>query len=230
MNSEPTVPLSPVRRRALGLLQWREHWTLSLRGRLSVLLLGLVLVVAAHRTLYPFLAVNHPLRGEVLVVEGWIPVHTVHLAAAEFNRGHYRRVLIVRALVEGELGVLHGQSAADYTAELLRRCGVPREAVDTVLFPGSNRDRTLHSAVEARKWLERKGEPVKSLDVVTSGPHARRSRLIYQRAFGRSARVGVIALTDPTYDAKHWWRSSEGVREVLGEAPAYLYARLCFWN
>ena len=30
---------------------------------------------------------------------------------------------------------------------------------------------------------------------------------------------------DVAYERRHWWRVSEGVREVLGETIAYIYAR-----
>jgi len=38
----------------------------------------------------------------------------------------------------------------------------------------------------------------------------------------------VIALRTGRYDPAHWWRSSEGIREVPFEAIAYLYARFLF--
>ena len=40
--------------------------------------------------------------------------------------------------------------------------------------------------------------------------------------------IGIIAIPDPDYDARHWWRYSEGVREILGESIAYLYAAWFF--
>ena len=223
------APQSPARRRrAFGLLAWREHWTLSRRGKWLLLGIALGMLVAGHWIAYPFLAINRPLRGEALIVEGWISVYTVHQAAAAFAAGHYRRVLVVRPLYEGEPGVIHGRSAGEYFASVLKRCGVPPEAVETVFFPGGAQDRTYHSALGVRQWLADHGESVKSLDVATQGPHARRSRLLYEKAFGGSARVGVIALEDPSYDGTHWWRTSEGVRDVLGESVAYLYARFFF--
>jgi len=63
---------------------------------------------------------------------------------------------------------------------------------------------------------------------MTLGPHARRSRLLFQKAFGKEVKVGVISVEDRDYDPAHWWRSSEGVREVLGEAIAYFYAKFFF--
>jgi hypothetical protein len=35
----------------------------------------------------------------------------------------------------------------------------------------------------------------------------------------------VIAVANPDYDARHWWRYSEGVRDVISEGIAYLYAK-----
>ena len=104
------------------------------------------------------------------------------------------------------------------------RFGVPREHVVTVSAHSVVRDRTFHSALAVKGWLTGQGLPVNAIDVVTMGPHARRSRLLFQSAFAADARIGIIALDDHRYDASHWWRSSEGVRTVLGEAIAYLYA------
>jgi len=213
------------RRGAFGLLVWREHWTLSLKGRILVLILVLVAALVMVRQAYPFLAINRPLPAEVLIIEGWLPVHTIHQAAAEFTAGHYRRVFIVRALYEGEEGVVHGRTAGEYAALVLVRCGVPEDAIEIVYFQAGAKDRTYHSALAVRDWLAEKGRAADSFDVLTIGPHARRSRLLYRKAFGGTAAVGVIALNDPAYDAGHWWRTSEGVRDVLGETVAYLYAR-----
>ena len=65
-------------------------------------------------------------------------------------------------------------------------------------------------------------------DVVTEDVHARRTWLLFQEAFGKGIKVGIIAVPNPDYDADHWWRSSEGFREVIGEAVAYAYAKLLF--
>ncbi|RYY54021.1 MAG: hypothetical protein EOO05_20620 [Chitinophagaceae bacterium] len=40
---------------------------------------------------------------------------------------------------------------------------------------------------------------------------------------------GLLSIPDREYDAGHWWRYSEGVKEVLSEGAAYLYARFLFY-
>ncbi len=59
--------------------------------------------------------------------------------------------------------------------------------------------------------------------------HARRTCLLFQKALGHDVAVGVIAVTNPDYDASHWWRYSEGVKDVFAESVAYIYARLLFF-
>jgi uncharacterized SAM-binding protein YcdF (DUF218 family) len=92
-----------------------------------------------------------------------------------------------------------------------------------------DRDRTFSSAVALRDWLRAHGVFVQSLNLVTEDVHARRSRLLFQKAFGDGVTVGIIAVPNPDYDIRHWWRYSEGVRDVIGETLAYLYARFLFW-
>ena len=41
--------------------------------------------------------------------------------------------------------------------------------------------------------------------------------------------VGIIAAPNPDYNPAQWWHYSEGVREVVGESIAYVYARLFFY-
>jgi len=63
--------------------------------------------------------------------------------------------------------------------------------------------------------------------VVSLGVHARRSWFLFGKMFS-SVNVGVIAISPNEYDTSRWWLSSEGVRNVISESIAYLYARFIF--
>jgi uncharacterized SAM-binding protein YcdF (DUF218 family) len=93
----------------------------------------------------------------------------------------------------------------------------------------SERDRTYSAALALRHWLDQQGTNVKAINVVTADTHARRTRLLFQKALGTDISVGVIAVPNPDYDARRWWRYSEGVRDVISESVAYLYAKFFFW-
>jgi uncharacterized SAM-binding protein YcdF (DUF218 family) len=91
-----------------------------------------------------------------------------------------------------------------------------------------NRDRTYAAAVALREWFREHDIAAKSLNVLTENVHARRTRLLFQKALGDDVLVGIIAVPNPDYDSKHWWRYSEGVKGVISEGAAYIYARLFF--
>ena len=63
--------------------------------------------------------------------------------------------------------------------------------------------------------------------MVSLGVHARRSWFLFEKVFS-SVNVGVIAISPNEYDTSRWWLSSEGVRNVISESIAYLYARFIF--
>jgi uncharacterized SAM-binding protein YcdF (DUF218 family) len=120
------------------------------------------------------------------------------------------------------------QTSASVGAELLKKWGLPDERLQMVPSRVMDRDRTYGSAVALRKWFGDHNTPVSGITVVTENLHARRTRLLFQEALGDKVTVGVIAIPNPDYDFKHWWRYSDGVREVIGESIAYVYAKVFF--
>ena len=92
-----------------------------------------------------------------------------------------------------------------------------------------DRDRTYGSAIALRNWFREHNMHVSGIDVVTEDLHARRTRLLFQKALGDKVTVGVIAIPNPDYEAKHWWSYSEGVNHVVSEAIAYIYTRFLFY-
>ena len=92
----------------------------------------------------------------------------------------------------------------------------------------NGRERTYSSAIALRDWFREHKTLVSSINALTEGAHARRTRLLYQKAVGRNVTVGIIAVSNPDYDPKQWWRYSDGVREVTGESIAYIYTKFFF--
>src|SRR5262249_55645831 len=151
-------------------------------------------------------------------------------AAEEFRRGSYQRVFTTGGPVIGNGGYVNDyQTSASVGAEMLVNKGLPQELVQMGPSRETDRDRTYASAVALREWFREHDTAVKSLNVVTEDTHARRTRLLFGEALGRNVKVGIIAVPNPDYDAQHWWRYSEGVKDVVSEGFAYLYARLFFF-
>ena len=161
-----------------------------------------------------------------MVVEGWMPTYAYREAVTEFRKGGYRK--IIAAGTRQDHGDDGDQSREHSGAEKLIAFGIPRDLVVIASYREIHRDRTFHAAMAVKQWLQEQGLRTTSVDVVTVGPHARRSRLLYEKALGNEVAIGVIAVEDRKFDPSHWWRSSEGVRAIVDESIAYLYARLFF--
>jgi uncharacterized SAM-binding protein YcdF (DUF218 family) len=231
-DSFGTSPLREARpRRAVwGLFDRRERWSLSWRGRLILIFAVLLSAGFLFKEVYPFLATTHRVDADVLVVEGWMHEYAIRAAVEEFRSGSYRCVFATGGPVEGNGGYTNDfQTAASVAADLLRKAGVPDESLQMVPSRVMDRDRTYGSAIALRNWFHQHNMPVSGIEIITEDLHARRSRLLFQKALGNNVTIGVIAVPNPDYDSKHWWRYSQGVRDVLGEGIAYLYARFLFY-
>ncbi len=213
----------------LGLLTRKERWALSFRGWLLLVVCFTGASALLLLTVHPFLAITDRRKTDTLVVEGWIHEYAIRAAAEEFKRGGYRRVFSTGGPVQG-LGAYTNEfnTSASVGADRLKAAGIPATLVVMVPSRVTERDRTYSAAVALRRWLEQDEDSVRSLNVVTEGVHARRSRLLFEKAFGETAEIGVIAVTNPGYRAERWWQYSEGVKEVISEGAAYLYARFFF--
>lgn len=214
----------------IGLVTRRECWKLTWRGRVALVVVLVAVCASAVIEVHPFLAVTDRVSARLLIIEGWAQAFAMEQAAAEFRSGGYERMVLIRPVLGIDDQYQSGRYSGNYLAALLVRHGVPKNQL-TTLFPNvADSDRTYHSALAVKQWLAEQGFSMKSINVATLGPHARRSRLLYQKAFGKSWDVGIIALRNPEYDPLHWWRTSEGVRAVIGESVAYLYARFLFYQ
>ena len=209
-----------------GTFTRKERWGLSWRGWLLLVSAGLVAACSVFLNIHSFLAVTHRVNTNLLVVEGWIPRYALREAAEEFRTGSYQRIFTTGGPVEGGYTNDYNTSAS-VGAEILKKFGVPD--VEMVPSRETARERTYSSAVALRDWLREHNTPAYSINVLTEDAHARRTRLLYHQAFGKSVTVGIIAVANPDYDSTQWWHYSDGVREVIGESIAYVYARFFFY-
>ena len=213
-----------------GTLVRKERWGLSWRGWLILFAAVLLTFSVLLFRVYPFLAVTHRVDTNVLVVEGWVHEYAIRAAIKEFRSKSYERVFATGGPVEGTGGYINDyQTSASVGADLLKKNGLPNELVQMVPSRVMDRDRTYGSAVALRNWFREHNMPVSGIDVVTEDLHARRTRLLFQKALGHDVAVGIIAVPNPDYDAGHWWRYSAGVKDIVSEATAYVYAKLFFY-
>lgn len=211
-----------------GIFTRTQRWGLSGRGWLLSALVILLVGYFAVLNIHPFLAVTHRVNTPVLVVEGWVHRYAIRAGAEEFKKGSYERIFTAGGPIEG--GYINDyQTSASVGAEALKKAGISEDVIQMAPSHVIGRDRTYSSAAALRDWLHEHSVAVHSVNVLTEDCHARRTQLLYQKAFGKSVTVGIIAVINPDYDPKHWWRYSDGVREVIGESVAYIYAQFFFY-
>jgi uncharacterized SAM-binding protein YcdF (DUF218 family) len=212
-----------------GLFGRRQCLVPTLRGWVLLALSFAALALLAARVLYPFLAVTDSVPGGVLVVEGWVADYMLEAAVAEYKRDHYARLFVTGVPLQQGAPLSEYQNYAQLGAATLLKLGLSTNDVQAVPTGLTRRDRTYATALSLRSWWREHEMAPTKVNLVTGGPHARRSRLLFEKALGQGVTVGVIAIPANDYDERRWWNSSQGVRIVTGEALAYVYARLLFY-
>ena len=216
-------------KKIFGLCSRRERWGLTWRGVGFLLALAGVTAFVVVKNVQPFLAPTQREPAKILVVEGWIAEYANRAAAKEFQTGGYEKVFVTGGPVVGVGGYVNDfLTTASVGAELLVKNGLPPARVQMTPSHVSGRDRTYSSALALRDWWRMNGVTATNFNVLTEDVHARRTQLLFQKAFGSGVRVGVVAVPDPDYEPAHWWHYSEGVRQMLGESVAYIYAKFIF--
>jgi uncharacterized SAM-binding protein YcdF (DUF218 family) len=228
-SSVPVAQATPARA-IWGLFDRKERWSLSLRGRVIVTSALLLVSALVLEGVYPFLATTQRVDANVLVVEGWINEPAIQAAVREFQSNRYERVFTTGGPVAGTGGYINDfMTSASVGADLLKKWGVPDKRLQMVPSRVMDRDRTYASAVALRNWFRAHDTTVSGINVITEDLHARRTRLLFEKALGKHVVVGIIAVSNPDYDWRRWWWYSEGVKGVASEALAYAYARLFFY-
>ncbi len=193
-----------------------------------ILLVAVPLLVVGCRQLHPFLAVTDSKPGGLLIVEGWAPDEAYKAAIQEYQTHEYTAFCITGGPIDAGAPLAEYHTYAERGMAIALALGLQSNVVRAVPAPRVRADRTYVSAVSLKRWLDLQPTPATRINVLTEGPHARRSRLLFQQALGNSIEVGVISVPALDYDPARWWRTSAGVRNVIGELLGYFYAKFLF--
>ncbi|MBR8827999.1 MAG: YdcF family protein [Gomphosphaeria aponina SAG 52.96 = DSM 107014] len=207
-----------------GLLEYKPQWTITARGWLFILLVGLVFIVFFLHNIYYFLAYSAPVKtADALVVEGWIGDEQIKEAIAEFEKGNYQIIITTGLPIYKGSILIKYNNFAEVAAATLVVLGFDQNKIAVVPTININIHRTEASAIAVKEWLSTSGLQIKSLNIYSSGTHTRRSWLLFKRVFEPQIRVGAIASFPVDYNPKRWWKSSSGVKSIITETIAYFY-------
>ena len=197
---------------------------------LSWLLAGVAFSLAALCMLVLFFAASWlkvadaPAKADAIVVLAGRFERTMY--AADLHRQGYAPVIVLSEEVRQASSMqlekfgIRLPDSLSIQRQILQASGVPADKIALLGRP------SMSTFDEAEQIAARYGKAGARILVVTSPSHARRARLILERALdGRGAQLYVCA-TPYEELPERWWRSQEAAREVLLEWSKLAYYML----
>jgi len=210
--------LGLARRRSLILPSWKG-WIILL-----ALLAGIILFL--FRGAYPYLAAESRLpKADVVLIEGWVSDDAVAQAKLELEAGRCDWICTAGVNLEKGSLLLEWKDWATLAAETLKAMGVPEAKILSAPAGAVQRQRTYAGYEKAKEKLATLNKSPLRINVITAGPHGRRSITVARKVFGDSATIGVISVEPSAYDPKRWWTTSSGLKGVFMELVASTYER-----
>jgi uncharacterized SAM-binding protein YcdF (DUF218 family) len=207
----------------IQLIKRQEMWTLTMQGWIATSTFVLVLILIMITNVHPFLAVTSPIKADILVVEGWLADEALKQALNEFQIGSYTHIITTGIPLQRGYYLSEYKDFANLAAATLKAMGADDEKIIPIPTPDVRKDRTYASAIALKEKIVASQVKLESLNLFSDDIHARRSWMLYKKVLPNT-KVGVIAAETRSYDPKRWWSSSEGLRTVIPEAIAYIYA------
>ena len=212
----------------LRLTTTRMCRVLTPMGWLALLVTFSLVMVSIIFFSHQFLAPTKSVKGDVLVVEGWLPDYALLEVKERFEKEEYRLLVTTGGRIGTGYHLSEYKTWASLTAARLKKLGIPPEKIMSTSESVINKkDRTYYSVLALNEKIKKDNLLIKSMDVVSLGVHARRTWFLYKKVFAPVS-IGIIAIQPQSYDPLKWWLYSAGVRGVMSEMIAYLYVRLIF--
>ena len=193
---------------------------------IAVLLIGVFTGLAAN--LYSFLAPEKGPHKGLMVVEGWIHDFALDEAVIMYRAGNYSKIVCTGIPIETGSYIQQYRSYPEMTAARLEKMGIDPDEIVVTVADYEKKDRTYLAAVALRQAFMTYNIEETDLHLVTTGPHGRRSRMLFQKALGEDYNIGITCIDEYSYDKEDWYTCSQGVTSVLDELIAYTYAKFFF--
>jgi uncharacterized SAM-binding protein YcdF (DUF218 family) len=109
------------------------------------------------------------------------------------------------------------------TTDLMKRDLVEHGVPESAIVPFTHKaDDTRDEAAAVSEFVGSHGW--KSILLVTSNYHTRRSQYIYEHTLPASDQLLTVAAPDSDYDPNYWWKTRTGVKIFFHELGGYLAA------
>ncbi|HTP68132.1 MAG TPA: YdcF family protein [Dongiaceae bacterium] len=191
----------------------------KLRGAITVLVLALLALGLVFKNLGKWLVVEDPLRksAAIAVLSGGMPGRALE-AARVYRQGYAGRIWLTHSIEPGAtmttLSIPY-VAEEEYNRQILIHEGVPESSIEVLEPPIVNTADEMKTIGQRLKTLSDH-----TVIIVTSPVHTRRTKALWSKLSRESGTALLHGVSDDSYDARHWWRTTHDaldvVREVLG--------------
>lgn len=214
----------------IKLVSKRNRWGLTWSGRIAIAVFLLILLAIYVRRIVPFLSAQESVEAKIMVVEGYVPDHAFTTIIDEFKQNNYEFIITSGTTYDQGFFISGVENAAQLIRNSLLELGFDSTKVIAVPVPsGVFKDRTYNSAVYTYKYIRKHLPEIKAINIVSQGPHARRSKYLFKLVYEPEIRVGNIVINPVGINRYNWYKSSRGFKGVIGETISYFYVLFFFW-
>lgn len=108
-------------------------------------------------------------------------------------------------------------TTAQLARSMLIKMGIDSAKVIAVEVDKFRINRTLSSALSFRKWIAASGMDLNGINIISLGPHGRRTWMTYNKILDEKYRIGIISIAEENDKKLTGWRKSlRTLRETLG--------------
>lgn len=175
-----------------------------------------------------YLVVQHTLKkADLIVCMMGMPVERGIAAAELYRMGLGPRIFVGREELPDGYGVLdakkiHYPESRDFLIAILQGLGVPES---NCLASDSFADSTFDEARIVREMALTQG--YRTLIIVTSPTHARRTWLTFKKVFGKDeVKIMMKPSQYSEFRSDNWWKKTKYIREVIIEYQKLIYFAL----
>ena len=212
----------------IKLIKKQHIWLPTPLGLIIAILIFLLSSIFILKNLAHYLAQQQSINAPILIVEGWISDLALKEVIKHDKAADYKIIITTGGLIKTRNPTKY-KTYADLAAAYLRNNGLNTSNIKSLPTPESAQNRTFLSAVIVRDWLQKQNIKTKQINIYSQGVHARRTKALYQMAFGDQYNIGINAAKTIEYTLDNWWKSSTGAKAVITETIGLIWVKCCFY-
>lgn len=154
-------------------------------------------------------------------------VYSIHWCGKEMPSTGQSVVYDIGEVDNKDTTTFHYPTYAAICAYRLEKLGFDPHLIKQVPATQVKQHKTYSYALALANWVNHSELPIHSINIFSRGIHARRSRLLYQKAMGSNFQIGVISTPEKEY-RRTWWESTIRRIGMIREGIGVLYYQFFF--